>query len=50
MNHTISYLFLDSTDDFLQSTVHTGAALNQKTPSRIIAQRNNLAYSPNIRI
>ncbi|HFE39634.1 MAG TPA: hypothetical protein ENK06_14665 [Gammaproteobacteria bacterium] len=50
MNHTISYLILDSTGDFLQSTVHTGTALIQKIACRINARRNNLAYSRNIRV
>ena len=45
MNHTISYLILDFTGDFLQSTVRTGTALNQKTTCKINVRRNNLAYS-----
>ena len=45
MSHTISYLILDFKDVFLQLTVRTGAALNQKIACKINARRNNLAYS-----
>jgi len=50
MNYTHPHLSIDSTANFLQSTVHTSTALNQKVHCKTNILRDHRANSRNIRV
>jgi len=41
MNYTISRLIFNSTENYLQSTIHLGMALNQLTSCKIKSRRGS---------